>query len=53
MISKQAGEAKSQQGDFDTLWNMLPIWVLAAELYNDEETRKGLEFLDLNRRQCR
>ncbi|MBK8973305.1 MAG: hypothetical protein IPM37_18840 [Hahellaceae bacterium] len=36
---------KAKKGDFDTLWNMLPFLVLAAEMYNDEEVRKGLEFL--------
>src|SRR5690606_26236410 len=36
---------KAKKGDFDTLWNTLPFLVIAAEMYNDEEARKGLEFL--------
>ncbi|MBK8969878.1 MAG: hypothetical protein IPM37_00355 [Hahellaceae bacterium] len=36
---------KASKGDVDTRWNMLPFWVLAAEMYNDEEARKGLECL--------
>ena len=36
---------KAKKGEFDTLWNMLPFMVLAAEMYNDPETRKGIEFM--------
>ncbi len=36
---------KAKKGDFDTLWNLLPFMVLAAELYADPEAREGLEFL--------
>ena len=36
---------KAKTGDFDTLWNLLPFMVLAAELYADPEAREGLEFL--------
>ncbi|PAV24776.1 hypothetical protein CF392_14325 [Tamilnaduibacter salinus] len=36
---------KAKRGDFDTLWNTLPFLVLAAELYNDPESREGLKFL--------
>ena len=36
---------KAKTGDFDTLWNLLPFMVLAAELYADPEAREGLEFM--------
>ncbi len=37
--------SKAKKGDFDTLWNMLPFFIVMAEMYNDEEARKGLEFM--------
>src|SRR5690606_2167804 len=36
---------KAKKGDFDTLWNLLPFLVVAAEMYNDADARQGLEFL--------
>jgi len=36
---------KARKGDFDTLWNTLPFMVLAAQMWLDEDSRKGLEFL--------
>ena len=36
---------KIRKGDTDTLLNLLPFLVTAAEMYSDEESRKGLEFL--------
>ncbi|WP_299941182.1 hypothetical protein [uncultured Microbulbifer sp.] len=42
-ISRALRRAKT--GDLDTLWNLLPFMVLAAELYFDPDAREGLEFL--------
>ena len=36
---------KARKGDFDTLWHLLPFFVIAVEMYNDPEARKGLEFM--------
>ena len=36
---------KARKGDFDTLWNVLPFLILAAEMYHDPDTREGIEFL--------
>src|SRR5690606_19633760 len=36
---------KAKKGDFDTLWHLLPFFVIAVEMYNDPEARKGLEFM--------
>ncbi|WP_323816597.1 Ig-like domain-containing protein [Cellvibrio sp. NN19] len=37
--------SKAKKGDFDALWSMIPFFITIAEMYNDEEARKGLEFL--------
>ncbi|WP_028671773.1 Ig-like domain-containing protein [Saccharospirillum impatiens] len=37
--------SKAKQGDFDTLWNLLPFMVIAVDLYSDEEAREGLELI--------
>ncbi|WP_416398400.1 LamG domain-containing protein [Allohahella sp. A8] len=36
---------RSRTGDFSLLWNSLPFLALAVELYEDEDSRKGLEFM--------
>ncbi|WP_416398403.1 hypothetical protein [Allohahella sp. A8] len=36
---------RSKTGDFSLLWNSLPFLALAVELYEDEDSRKGLEFM--------
>lgn len=36
---------KAKKGDFDTVWNLLPFLVIAAEMYTDDEAREGLMFL--------
>ncbi len=37
--------SKAKKGDFDTLWHMIPFFIVLAEMYNDDEARKGLEFM--------
>jgi hypothetical protein len=37
--------SRAKKGDFDTLWNMLPFFMIVAEMYEDEEAREGLKFL--------
>ncbi len=36
---------RAKKGDFDTLWHMLPFFIIVAEMYEDEEAREGLKFL--------
>jgi len=35
---------KAKKGEFDTLWNLLPFIVLAAEMFVDDDLREGLEY---------
>jgi hypothetical protein len=37
--------SKAKKGEFDTLWHMIPFFIVLAEMYNDDEARKGLEFM--------
>ncbi|GGX56066.1 hypothetical protein [Saccharospirillum salsuginis] len=36
---------RAKKGDFDTLWNLLPFLVVVIDLYQDEESRQGLEMI--------
>lgn len=37
--------SRAKKGDLDTLWHMLPFFMIVAEMYEDEEAREGLKFL--------
>ncbi|ACE86108.1 LamG domain-containing protein [Cellvibrio japonicus] len=37
--------SRAKKGQFDILWHMIPFFIVIAEMYNDPEARKGLEFM--------